>query len=608
MRLILVAAALLATGVEEALSCGTTVCVGSFCKCADISDPTQLKPSDVIKAAFPGVGPILDAAQNSGDQNLVAAAQNLAMIGAKLDKETQTAISNALTNPAQGIKDAVQTHIKAANDIVDAVHASARYAERTVSGYQDVLTKAESRIREGKVVDAIWHIQTDALKTDNENAAKLMQESEVARQAAQGAASAYGGPAGSAAFAAWYAYNSSQHNVELALRAGAYTYVVSAGYAEVNAMPSGTVDEIARKAAATAAVRGMAVAAAGGSQQDILNAAAKGGGSVVVQSGEEYVTKEYVDPAKAKADTFCVNAVGASCADARQWVDYSTGRLEQYRAAVDALPNTITTDDGQWVISWDKQVLLDPNSKAPGVVLTYIGKGSPYEEQMLRLAAIGDPTKFAPPVIVSASWAAFRAPIHAPDAGPPYFDHVPPGATLPVRPGDLLKANTAVNVRTGASGGGWLEPIDTISGGELVKVLEVETADTEHGPQEWFRFDRVQPSFSAHDTPPQAQQVARCVQWGYDKNNNRVCLETYHCTDQNGERICLEPTPPWAMPVQALQERLKALEEQVKTLPTATMVKRLDGELTEIGNSLGSAAHAEGFSSLDSRLKSLAGC
>jgi hypothetical protein len=50
------------------------------------------------------------------------------------------------------------------------------------------------------------------------------------------------------------------------------------------------------------------------------------------------------------------------------------------------------------VISWDKQVLLTPSSKAPGVVVTYIGQGSPYQEQMLRLAAISDPTKFAPAV------------------------------------------------------------------------------------------------------------------------------------------------------------------------------------------------------------------
>ncbi len=48
----------------------------------------------------------------------------------------------------------------------DAVHASVRYAERTVGGYEDVLSRAEIRAREGKVVDAIWHLGPDKLHTE----------------------------------------------------------------------------------------------------------------------------------------------------------------------------------------------------------------------------------------------------------------------------------------------------------------------------------------------------------------------------------------------------------------------------------------------------------
>ncbi|WP_156945000.1 hypothetical protein [Bradyrhizobium sp. Ec3.3] len=519
MRSLLLASVLLAMSVGAAYSsCGedeTEQCVGPICHCfprvnlpsvpnpipppnnpLPSLDPSILNPSDLARAAFPGAAAALDAAKNSGDPNLVAAAQNVEAVGAKLDKETQTAISDALTNPVQGVKDAVQTHIKAANDVIDAVRASARYAERAVSGYGDVLSKAESRVREGKVVDAMWHLGTDQLQSNNENAAKLMQESEAARQAAQAAASLYGGPAGTAAFAAWMAYNSSGHNVEAALRAGAYAYVVSKGYAEVNTMPTGTVDEVAKKAAVTAGVRGMAVAAAGGSQQDILNAAAQGGGSVIVQSGQAYVTKEYVDPAKARADAFCMDAVNASCADAKQWLQDSKDRLEQYKAIADSLANTVTTDDGRWTISWDNKVLLDPNSKAPGVVLTYIGDGSPYEQQMLQLASLGDPGKFTPPAIESTSWTAFRAP----GGTSPYFDHVAPeghlaativGAESTVAPDDLLGANTSVNVRPGPAGGGWGEPIDVLTPGETIKVLEVKTASTKIGPQEWIRFGRI---------------------------------------------------------------------------------------------------------------------
>ncbi|MGY3131174.1 hypothetical protein ACVWZM_001856 [Bradyrhizobium sp. USDA 4501] len=512
MRSILIAGALISIATEAAYSCSTgkhNQCVpngvppfnlGQTCVCVSdvvppvpvppaLPNPTKLKPSDVVKSAFPGADLVLEAARTSGNQDLIAAAQNFQAIGAKFDKEMQTAISNALTNPEKSINDAVKTHVKAANDIVDAVHASVRYAQRTVDGYRDGLSRAGSRIREGKVVDAIWHLGTDKLAVDNQNAAKFMQESEQARQAAQVVASTSGGPAGAAAFAAWWAYNSSGHNVEAALRAGAYTYAVSEGYAQVNTMPAATATEVAKKAAAAASIRGIAIAAAGGNREDILNAAAQGGGSVIVQAGQAYVTKEYVDPAKAKSDTFCMDAVKSSCADAKQWLEDSRQRLEEYRSSADALANTIVTDDRNWMISWDSKVLHDRDSSAPGVVLTYIGNGSPYDEQKLLLAEIGDSAKFKHPVIESTSWAALRDPGGASS----YFDRISPtGAGSPVAPDDVLIAKIHVNIRPGPSGGGWGDPIDVITPGETIKVLEVKTANTNIGPQEWVRFDRLQ--------------------------------------------------------------------------------------------------------------------
>jgi hypothetical protein len=57
-----------------------------------------------------------------------------------------------------------------------------------------------------------------------------------------------------------------------------------------------------------------------------------------------------------------------------------------------------------------QQLEFGVDSKAPGVVLTYIGDGSPYREHMVRLAAVGNPAKFAPPVVKPTSWVAFREP------------------------------------------------------------------------------------------------------------------------------------------------------------------------------------------------------
>ncbi|MGH0214464.1 hypothetical protein NKY66_11175 [Sinorhizobium meliloti] len=349
---------------------------------------TQIKPMDIIKAAFPTAPLMIEAVSNSGIPYLNSAAQNVAAIGTKLDKETQTAITNALTNPSKAIRDAAQTTLKAANDTVDAVEATARYAERTVNGNIEILDDAQARLREGKVIDAVWHLGTDRLGLENDNAAKLMQESEIARQVAQQAAAAYGGPAGAAAFAAWLTYNSSKGDFEKALLAGMYTYVVSTGNAKANAMPSGTVDEVVKKAATVAAVRGVAVAAYGGNQKEIMNAIVQSGGSVIVQSGQAYMTKKYVDPAKARADAFCIDHVNETCADAMQWVDAAEERAEQYKKIANTSPTVVVSGDGQWAISWNKETLVSRASKAPGVVLTYVGQGSYYRQQMLSFRKI----------------------------------------------------------------------------------------------------------------------------------------------------------------------------------------------------------------------------
>lgn len=353
----------------------------------------QINPMDVIKVGFPTAQLMIDAVARSGVPYLNSAAQNIAAIGTKLDKETQTAITNALTNPSKAIQDAAQNTLKAANDTVDAAQATGRYAERMVSGTADILDDAQARVREGKVVDAVWHLGIDRVRLQNDNTAKLTRESEVARGIAQSAAATAGGPAGAAAFAAWYTYNASKGDVEKAILSGIYTYAVGTGAATANAMPAGTVDEVIKKAATVAAVKGLAVAAAGGSQQDIMNAIAQGGGEVIVQSGQAYVTKKVVDPIKAKAqaeaDAYCMDQFNESCEDAMQYADEIKGRAEQYKKIATTQPTVVVTTDGQWAISWDKETLLNPASKAPGVVLTYIGPASPYRQQMLRLRDLG---------------------------------------------------------------------------------------------------------------------------------------------------------------------------------------------------------------------------
>ena len=167
MRSILLAAVVLATNAQVAFSSCTQRCVGPDwlrrCVCVEdikihLPGPTELNPTDIAKAALPGLAPSVEAAKGSGDQYLVAAAQNFEVLGAKLDKETQTAISNALTNPAQGVKDAVQTHLKAANDIVDECMLPCDLLRERSAVTGTSCRKRIARVRAGKVVAAMWNL------------------------------------------------------------------------------------------------------------------------------------------------------------------------------------------------------------------------------------------------------------------------------------------------------------------------------------------------------------------------------------------------------------------------------------------------------------------
>ena len=81
------------------------------------------------------------------------------------------------------------------NDAVDAVKAVAHFVENQVKVEINIAKNADKRLRDGKVVDAMWGIATERPRADEENFAKATQESEVINAAAGTAAAIYGGPA-----------------------------------------------------------------------------------------------------------------------------------------------------------------------------------------------------------------------------------------------------------------------------------------------------------------------------------------------------------------------------------------------------------------------------
>jgi len=132
-----------------------------------------------------------------------------------------------------------------------------RYAGRELQDSGQVLSKAAQRVREGKVVDAVWGLGTEPLKNSEANAAKLVQESSVLKAAGAIAASAYGGPAGAAAYAAWYTYHETG-DINLALRVGVLTGATSAAFGGVAKMPTGPAGQIIKKAIVGGAIGGLA--------------------------------------------------------------------------------------------------------------------------------------------------------------------------------------------------------------------------------------------------------------------------------------------------------------------------------------------------------------
>ncbi len=135
-----------------------------------------------------------------------------------------------------------------------------------------------------KSVDAMWGLGTEPAKSGEANFFKATQESKVVNAAAAIAATAYGGPAGAAAYAAWSTYRQTG-NADMALRAGLLAAVTSEVGSAVAQMPAGTTGEIIKKAAMAGAAGGISVAAAGGDEQAIKDGFLKSAGNVLIQGG-----------------------------------------------------------------------------------------------------------------------------------------------------------------------------------------------------------------------------------------------------------------------------------------------------------------------------------
>jgi hypothetical protein len=219
----------------------------------------------------------------------------------------------------KGVQDTGKTIEKAVQDTGKAGETVYKFGVRQIESIGASVRDADKRLKEGKFVDALWHFTTDPYKHTEENAGKAAQESDLVRVAGQIAASAYGGPGGAAAYAAWLAYNQTK-DVGLALRIGAITGAAAYATGGVAKIPNANAGVIAEKTIMAGAIGGVAVAAAGGDKQAIQEGFLKAGGAVLVQSVYEVETNHKLDARASRGDAYCMAAVdlSASCAPPKE--------------------------------------------------------------------------------------------------------------------------------------------------------------------------------------------------------------------------------------------------------------------------------------------------
>ncbi|WP_144395077.1 hypothetical protein [Pleionea sediminis] len=174
----------------------------------------------------------------------------------------------------KAFRDTVEEIKRAGININDLALATGNFVESSVNKWGDTLSDAEKRVREGKIVDAIWHVATDPLRHSSDNLANAAMQSDLVNYAGTAIASVYGGPEGAAAYSAWLTYETTG-DLNLALKSGVTAGLTAHSMNIVNTMPN-TSDYLFRKALANAAISGAAVAVSGGDEAAIRDAFFKG--------------------------------------------------------------------------------------------------------------------------------------------------------------------------------------------------------------------------------------------------------------------------------------------------------------------------------------------
>lgn len=446
-------AAFLCHGVVYAwacIDCGSRCCsdtfLGRVCEpsCSATCAAANLGCGQVeVPSPVPGAPPVVVA-------KIDPAVGAAILTGGLVNPVSQKATSDAILNVTKAVQDVAANVAKAAKDteaevaragrsIETAAQALAEYEKAVLTGQKKSIDQSLEKLREGKVVDALWRQAVDPLRNKSDAAAAASMKSDVLRTVGQLGASVYGGPGGAAAYAAWLAYYQSGGDLNVALRAGIITGAAS--YAMGAANKISTVDaagdlvmtQAVKKAVVVGAIGGLSVAAAGGNESAVRDGFLRAGAMIVIQEGfREYTGHELTEESRPgrssilkapKGPAYCVSSVvecrqpppGAAKFVNGKFVGWDQSKLDPTAPHVGtsfpsdpaAPPTQFTwpkwTGEGggvmkvigstpganamgvfhdQWAVNWNMPPVVLEASIYPAIVLTYNGTSAPLFEQI----------------------------------------------------------------------------------------------------------------------------------------------------------------------------------------------------------------------------------
>lgn len=431
---------------------GTKVCdpTGTCQATCSLYNTTCGQPSLPVPGPIlpPNVGPTVPINIPPVPKDVVVAL----LTGGMVNPVTVKATNDVIQNVGKALKDIEKTSAKALDDthneagraarqIGTAVEAMAEYSKAETVGTVENARHALGRVREGKIVDALWSLGTEDLQNKDNAASSAAMKSDIIRTVGSVASTVYGGPGGAAAYAAWLTYHQSGGDVNLALKVGIIAGATSWAMASTQALPvqdaSGNIiaSDLAKKVAISGAIGGLAVAAAGGDEDAVRKGFLQAGAMVLIQEGYHSYTKHPMSDEQlrtSKGNPYCLSAT-VNCqeppADAYvydkngKFIGWDQTKLDApaphvgtgypntpirpgdvtwptegspFMTGVSKIPgsNAMAVFHDQWAVDWNMSPGVLQTTIYPSIVLTYNGTTAPLLETV-RVTALGNAKKEA---------------------------------------------------------------------------------------------------------------------------------------------------------------------------------------------------------------------